>query len=331
MTAVACVLFASACGPWHTTIPTYWDPELTVRSKLEQIMPEEPPLYSYEKRKRPERAKIKACSAIYVVTVQNKIWAYRPDDNRFSMHGPLTCEVGHFKHPFSMAINREGFAHVEYTDGRLYNVDLDDLSCRRTSFIPNQAPGFWHFGMGYAADDDGGESLYVAEISHHTPSKGLAKIDTRTGDLHYIGPFSENPGNDIELTPTGDGPLFGYFLNEHGPGGTLVEIDKNTADIVRSLRTDVGTASSALAVAWWGGKFYVFTTSRRVRGSLVHRIDFESGEVDLVAQLDQRIVGAGVSTCAPGVSGNRRVAPGRKRSPRRVLPAPTRRGTPDWH
>ncbi len=286
-----------------TTIPTYWAPQLTVRKRLAEIMPPDPPAVP-PKRARAPRPQVvidkpPECMAIYLVSMQNNILAYNPLDHAFEERGRLECPAGPWAHPFSMGVTREGIAHVVYSDGRLYEVDLDDMRCRRTEFTPNQEPGFWQFGMGYAPTPDG-EALYVAEISHVRPSKGLARVDTRTGELHYIGSFSLNPGFDIELTPTGDGPLYGFFLNAFSPGGTLVEIDTSSAIIKRSYHVDVGSHSQALAIAWWGGQFYIFTS--RGTGSVVDRFDPKTEKVARVATIDQRIVGAGVSTCAPSAA-----------------------------
>ena len=54
----------------------------------------------------------------------------------------------------------------------------------------------------------------------------------------------------------------------------------------------------AYAFAQWGGVFYVFAT---VDGdALVHAIDGRTGaDTVVLAHLPNRVVGAGVSTCAP--------------------------------
>lgn len=235
---------------------------------------------------------------VYVVTSENELHAFKPQNNTFQLRGTLNCPAGGAS-PFSMAVSRTGIAHVVYNDGQLFRVSVLDASCEPTTFMPGQF-GFNLFGMGFGADQDdgGGETLYVAEISFNQPSLGLGSLDLDTLDLAFIGAFSQNPGNAIELTPTGSGPLWGYFLNEPGPGGTLVEIDTATAQIVSSIPVNVGMNSSALAVAWWGGAFYIFTTPGS-GGSEVNRFDPVSMTSTLVATFPLTIVGAGVSTCAP--------------------------------
>ncbi len=73
--------------------------------------------------------------------------------------------------------------------------------------------------MGYGTDGADGEKLYVASIRFTGPSLGLARIDDGSYQLQFIGELSQNPGYHIELTPSGSGPLHGFFLNEGKPGG----------------------------------------------------------------------------------------------------------------
>ena len=237
---------------------------------------------------------------IYVVTSpENNLYAFKPQTNSFQAKGSLDCPAG-AADPFSMAVARDGTAHVVYSDGFIYRVSVFDTT--QCDVAPYQAQGinqpFFQFGMGYAADPGGGETLYVADISFVAPSVGLASIDTDTYELSFIGPFSENPGNALELTPTGGtGPLFGYFLNDLEPGGTLVQIDTDTAEIVESTKLSAGNASNSLAVAWWGGAFYIFTGAAGT--TQVTRYDPTTQTSSVVATLGEHVVGAGVSTCAP--------------------------------
>ena len=232
------------------------------------------------------------------VTSQNKRLACKPQSNSFEPRGTLVCPAAPGATPFSMAVDRTGLAHVVFTDGELFRVSTLDAACEATPFVVGQQ-GFVTFGMGYAANqNDPGETLYVAEINFSAPSLGLARIDTDSYLLSYIGPFSQNPGYALELTPTGPGPLYGYFLNNGPPGGTLVEIDTATAEILSTDPVDVGNQSSALAIAWWGGYFYIFTTPGQT-STQVTRYDPVTHTAKVVATSSLTVVGAGVSTCAP--------------------------------
>jgi hypothetical protein len=315
MVLAGAAVWGAGCGPWVTLIPTYWDPVIPQAPDFddqaaELTSPASPPAATAPTApkgakaapsKAPSKASAKRaapppCMAIYLVSAQSQLIAYLPKANRFDLRGRLACPSRPWATPFSMAVARSGMARVLYNDGRLYEVDVHDASCQPTAFVTNQPPGFRLFGMGYGAQSDGSEDLYVASIRFTGPSLGLARID-EAYQLHFINKLSQNPGYHLELTPTGAGPLYGYFINERTPGGTLVEIDTQTAAIVQATPLNVGTHSRSLAIAWWGGFFYVFTSYPR--GTEVTRYDPDTRASQVVAEIDQTIVGAGVSTCAP--------------------------------
>ena len=235
---------------------------------------------------------------VYLVTEQNEIFSFDPADNVLELHGTLDCPSGG-PTPYSMAVDRKGTAYVLFDDGHLYRVSLADASCDPTDYPVGQLD-FNVFGMGFATDEAGpDEALYVAEINPNGPSDGLGRIDLETLELAFVGQFSETFGQKIELTGTGDGRLFGYFLSQAGGGGSLVEIDKETAQILSSTALSVGPPGSALAFAFWGGDFYIFTTQAGGIGTDVTRYRPSDGSLVVVASLSTTVVGAGVSTCAP--------------------------------
>jgi hypothetical protein len=234
---------------------------------------------------------------IYLVSAENQLYSFNPGDGSIVLRGVLDCPAGGAS-PFSMSVDRQGTAYVLYNDGQLYRVSSFDASCEPTSYIPGQQ-GYNLFGMGFSTNEGGpDETLYVAEINFNGPSLGLAQIDTDTLDLSYIGPFSENPGWAIEMTGTGDGRLYGYFIDNPGPGGHVVEIDKETGQILSSTPLTVGASTSALAFAFWGGDFYIFTSLGNGVTD-VTRYRPSDGSVQLFTTLTATVVGAGVSTCAP--------------------------------
>ncbi|MEM9693272.1 MAG: hypothetical protein AAGA56_12055, partial [Myxococcota bacterium] len=167
------LLLASSCRSNVTTIPTYWDPEWGPPRRLpppQEVAPpveiaDVPPSAPTTKR---QRAKEEACTAIYVVTSEKVLHAYRPDTNRFLKRGVLNCPGVSLSTPFSMAVSTDGVARVLYSNYRLYDVSLLDASCSTTRYYPYQRPGFRFFGMGYArpvTKVTGDESLYVVDIS----------------------------------------------------------------------------------------------------------------------------------------------------------------------
>jgi hypothetical protein len=105
--------------------------------------------------------------------------------------------------------------------------------------------------------------------------------------------------NLAELTGTGAGGLFAFWGPDGNgsPGSAIVEIDKTTAQVTNSSSLPTVTQGDGWAFAFWGGDFYTFTAP--AGSTVVNRYDPNDGTVVQVAETDDEIVGAGVSTCAP--------------------------------
>src|SRR5262249_6533287 len=105
-------------------------------------------------------------------------------------------------------------------------------------------------------------------------------------------------GEGAELTGTGDGRLFGFFTTQPA---TLAEIDKTKGATSSNKSLDGVSTGNAWAFSFWGGDFW-FYTSDGVNPSRVTQLKTSgSGELT-VSKTDVggfKIVGAGVSTCAP--------------------------------
>ena len=103
---------------------------------------------------------------------------------------------------------------------------------------------------------------------------------------------------------TGDGRLFAFWPDPVAGGGSqLSELSKTTGQIVAQTNVPIGEDNNAFAFAFWGGDFW-FYTSEGPTPSRVTRLTPATGQV-AVAMEDVggfRIVGAGVSTCAPTTS-----------------------------
>lgn len=241
---------------------------------------------------------------VYLVTSETDLYRFDPraldtGADPFELVGALVCPtIGFDATPFSMAVSRTGRAYSVFNDGELFRINVKNAACAATDWQPGTA-GFDVFGMGYALDDEGGgEQLYVADINFDAVSDGLGRIDTSTFELEYIGPFSQNPGTRMEMTSADDGGLYAFFIDDAIVGGTLVEIDKDTAEIVQAVRLDQPeSGSSSLAFAYWGGDFYIFTGFAGT--TTVTRYRPADGTVAQVATLPRTVVGAGVSTCDP--------------------------------
>ena len=96
---------------------------------------------------------------------------------------------------------------------------------------------------------------------------------------------------------TGTGwKLFGFFRSAPV---TVAEIDKTNAKILASGTPQV-TIGTAWAFSFWGGQFWLFTAGFMPANSKVDRFDLQSGmTTTAIADIGFRVVGSGVSTCAP--------------------------------
>jgi hypothetical protein len=168
------------------------------------------------------------------------------------------------------------------------------------------------FGMGFAANlNDPGETLYVAsdDLSDGGKPEFLGAIDVQSFTLKTIGQFPKKIGS-AELTGTGNGRLFGFGVDQTMPGTTtyrLLEFDTSNAGILSDLPLQMPTGTQpiqAWAFAFWGGDFYFFTSLQtQQHASNISRYTPQPGDTsanaELILQVPNTIVGAGVSTCAP--------------------------------
>ena len=243
---------------------------------------------------------------IYVVTGTNELYSFYPPDGTFTFISNIACPAGPGPNgdpatPFSMAVDRRGVAQVLFTDDRLYRVSTATGACVSTSYQPNQQ-GFTAFGMGYATNAAGPiESLFVAGTAdqNNPTSPGLGRIDTTSFALTRVGAFVPNI-NRAELTGTGDGRLFAFYTKgiDNGPPSYIGEINTNNARVVAETPFPTVDQGAGWAFAFWGGDFYMFT-SPSGGGSDVTRWRPADNSVNNVGTLPSRVVGAGVSTCAP--------------------------------
>jgi hypothetical protein len=254
-------------------------------------------------------------SLIYVITdtIQTgagHLFSFDPDSAEFRAIGPVVCPTtgaclepdggpmpgGPAPSPFSMAVDREGLAYVVYCDGELFRVSTATGACKPTGFV---APaGFARgFGMGFAQDAVGsGETLYVASPGSNLPA-ALASIQTTTFALNVVAPF-EAPITEAELTGTGAGALFAFYQTDKGVSSAIGQVDKVSARVIAQSSLPGLAMGAGWAFAFWGGDFYTFTAPD-LATSIVTRFRPADGSAVPVATLDEIVVGAGVSTCAP--------------------------------
>lgn len=228
-----------------------------------------------------ERAK-----SIYVFDNTSSLRRFDPTTAKFTLVGELDC-AGTRGDPTSMAVDRAGKAWVLFSDGHVFQVSTTDASCKRTRFEP-RGDEFTTFGMGFASDGEDGatDTLYVASATDPT----LGKLDLDSMTITPIARLDDQAR--VELTGTGSGQLFGLI---EGDPWTIAELSTTSANTLakKPQRAINGTSPTNFAFAAWGGDFYSFV------GSSVYRYDTETNKVSKVATTNFRVVGAGVSTCAP--------------------------------
>jgi hypothetical protein len=225
--------------------------------------------------------------------------------------------------PNSMAVDREGNAWVNYvaanpitgkpTGGSIFKVTIATGDCAATNITLTS--GWYQLGMGFStvSATDTTDTLYVAATGSAsaaacvglggggggTTSKGLGSLDTDAGTLTPIGVFTGDlAGQSAELTGTGDGRLFGFFVDSPVK---VAQIDKGSGATSNEVSMTGVACPSAWAFSFWGGDFYLYTSPDGTTNSTVTHYTTADGGIDTsyVANAGFVIVGAGVSTCAP--------------------------------
>ncbi|MBK9266323.1 MAG: hypothetical protein IPM54_41870 [Polyangiaceae bacterium] len=234
---------------------------------------------------------------VYVLSDANELYSFDPPAKLFTKIGNLNCNTG--LSPNSMAVDRNAVAWVNYVDsfdsqGVIFKVSTKDASCDAAPTV-QLVSGWARIGMGFSKDADGmGETLFVSGTS----GTGIGKINAMN-TLNPIAGFSPGAftGQSAELTGTGDGRLYGYFTTTPVQMG---QIDKATGAVTNPKEITGLQTPSAWAFSFWGGSFYLYAASG-FQNSNVTKYDPVAGTIDnfYMTNVGFRIVGAGVSTCAP--------------------------------
>jgi hypothetical protein len=277
------------------------DPEPDVRDAGPDVKDAEPPEDAGPDVADVADAEIKDCTEegityIYVVTSQNELLRFNPPDATFTAIGLISCPTT--ATPFSMAVDRKGRAYIVFQNGELFRVSTATAACKSTGFTSAET-GFSLFGMAFATDEKGSEeTLFIADSSFDDlPSAGFGALNVDTFDFKFIGPFSAPLGNAVEFTGTGDGRLFGYFIDSPQGVSHIAEVDKETGALQSDVLLTFSEPTSSFAFAFWGGDFYVFHAGGGP--TVVTRYRPDDGSLVDVASLPTHVVGVGVSTCAP--------------------------------
>ena len=249
---------------------------------------------------------------VYVVDSTYRLLSFDPskESNHFTLIAKLSCPASSPwpsrpapATPFSMSIDRSARAWVLYTSGELFWVSTKDGSCTRSPFARGQHD-FKLFGMGFVSDAAGSaaEKVYVTRAKLNlTGVQQLGYIDPATMKLTLVGTMKAMEYS-AELSGTSKAELYGYHPGQFQ--SSVVLLDKKSGQPTKSWSIPPSKGQvGAWAFAHWGGKFYIFiTTSEGLlsQKSDVLRLDPKTGKtITFLASIPYRIVGAGVSTCAP--------------------------------
>lgn len=246
-----------------------------------------------------------AQTLVYVMSSDNQLASFDPSAGTFKTIGTIACPTTGSGAPFSMAVDRKGVAYTVFSDrtgvdeGKLFRVSTATAACVGTTFLPRQA-GFQKFGMGFAANLVGtGESLFIAssEQSDLVESR-LGRIIIPSFALATVGTFKPSIAQ-AELTGTGDGRLYGLYTKSPTLRTPVFigEIDPTTGAVIGENQIPGANLGNAWAFAAWGGDFYLFTAP--ADATQVTRYRPSDGSVRVIASTSLKVVGAGVSTCAP--------------------------------
>ena len=238
---------------------------------------------------------------IFIITDSNWLLRFEPETLSVVPLGMVSCLAGGAS-PFSMAVDKEGYAWVLYSNGSLWKVNTGDASCQSTNFTSGQQ-GFTMFGMGFTADGPttNTETLFISggSMSMFMGETGsLGSIALPSMMVTSIAQFPVGPGSP-ELTGTRFGELWGFFAMSNP--SHVSRINKQTSALEKTWPLPNNLQGpEAWAFAHWGGDFYLFFKPQGSLASSAFHLDGLTGvTTEVVPNLGHTITGAGVSICAP--------------------------------
>jgi hypothetical protein len=282
-------------GPVVTTDTDTADTTDTGDESTTGVVPEKCPC--------PDDLKVPLDDGIFVLSKTAVLWKYLPFTNKFVMLGAPKCDVA--PSTFSMGVDRQGYAWVQFSDLQIRKVNVTDVNdCQDPGFVPMQ-DGVENFGMAFVSNsaEDKCDRIYGNHYNGVAMGKDASEffsVDPVTLDLVQLG---KSDYGLAEVTGTGDGRAFLFA----GPDpADLIEVDKNTGDTLATIPLPGVKTGGGFAFAFFAGDFYFFTDAESDSTSEVTHLDYDdsdkNGKQDLTVVLQDvplRIVGAGVSTCAP--------------------------------
>ncbi len=243
---------------------------------------------------------------IFVLSSNAQLWKYFPETNKLEQLGPIGCDLP--PSTFSMAVDRLGFAWVQYLDGQLRKVDVTNVAnCSNPGFVPGQQ-GVSNFGMAFVSNSafDKCDQMFGDQytgIPEGVDAADFFRVDPMTLQIVKLGKTSYGTA---EVTGTGDGRVFLFAAKN--PDTQLVEVDKADGSFISTVPLPGVKLGGGWAFAFFAGDFYFFTDGQNDGKSEVTHIDYDdsdnNGKQDITVVINNaplKVVGAGVSTCAPTI------------------------------
>lgn len=243
-----------------------------------------------------------AAKLIYVIDESGPFSKFDPATKTFTDLGVPNCNTS--AKPFSMAIARDATAWVLYDNGNLYHIDTNNnLACTQSTWARGTS-GLSKYGMGFSTDAVGGttDTLFISGGASVSDSiSKLNRLDLTSFQPSFLGNVTGWP----ELTGTGSAELWGFFPSS--TSSRIAQLSKTNGSEVRAFsestlnNPDPGTGgTTAWAFAFHGGSFWVFLKKYADSNTKVYQFNAGTGAlVGTAMNTTRKIVGAGVSTCAP--------------------------------
>ncbi|HMU41324.1 MAG TPA: hypothetical protein PKE31_20110 [Pseudomonadota bacterium] len=255
-----------------------------------------------------DSCELAASEFVYLLDSSNQLLSFEPRNdtapNAVKVIGKISCPTG--SSPNSMSVDRRAYAWLNYDDGKLYKIPTNNPSKCVDSGYQRDGAMTAKVGMGFVSDTAGSkiESLYLATFGSTSQLWKLNPLDAAPIKPTKIGNFATSQTSP-EMTGTGAAELYAYFPATDA-NHRIIRVDKTNAQAALTWTIPpLASSPGAWAFAQWGGRYYVFVTENNI--SRVYRWDPNAtGSAQWVRVQDTlatRIVGAGVSTCAPTVVG----------------------------